>query len=69
MLILHAFPHLQGPIVFTIIMTTRQMLSICLSAVIFGHLISIKAAAGAFLVFGVLFYQIRRKYMARNARR
>jgi len=55
-----------GPIVFTIIMTTRQMISICLSAVIFGHVITIKALVGAVLVFGVLFYQIRRKYNARR---
>ena len=55
-----------GPIVFTIIMTTRQMISITLSAVIFGHHISGKASLGACLVFGVLFYQIRRKYLAKN---
>jgi adenosine 3'-phospho 5'-phosphosulfate transporter B2 len=54
-----------GPIVFTIIMTTRQMFSICISAIVFGHSISAKAFVGAFLVFFVLFYQIRRKYYAR----
>jgi len=53
-----------GPIVFTTIMTTRQMLSICLSAIIFGHVMSIKAVCGALLVFLVLFDQIRRKYQA-----
>lgn len=58
-----------GPIAFTIIMTTRQMFSICISAAVFGHHISLKAATGAFLVFGVLFYQIRRKYMARNQKK
>ena len=56
-----------GPIVFTIIMTTRQMFSICISSVVFGHSISIKAFFGAALVFSVLFYQIRRKYNARRA--
>jgi adenosine 3'-phospho 5'-phosphosulfate transporter B2 len=55
-----------GPIAFTIIMTTRQMISITLSAIVFGHEISMKAASGAFIVFGVLFYQIRRKYLARK---
>lgn len=55
-----------GPIVFTIIMTTRQMFSICISAVIFGHTISIKAGAGAIMVFSVVFYQIRNKYKARQ---
>ena len=56
-----------GPIVFTIIMTTRQMISICISAVVFGHAISMKAFFGAAMVFSVLFYQIRRKYRARAA--
>jgi adenosine 3'-phospho 5'-phosphosulfate transporter B2 len=55
-----------GPIVFTIIMTTRQMFSICLSAILFNHAISWKAAVGAILVFGVIFYQIQRKYRARK---
>mmetsp|Transcript_13823 Transcript_13823/g.38205 ORF Transcript_13823/g.38205 Transcript_13823/m.38205 type:complete len:375 (-) Transcript_13823:138-1262(-) len=58
-----------GPIVFTIIMTTRQMISICISAILFGHVISIKAGVGACLVFGVLFYQIRNKYNARMNKR
>jgi len=55
-----------GPIVFTIIMTTRQMFSIVISAVIFGHVIGPKALVGAFVVFSVLFYQIRRKYDAKK---
>jgi len=58
-----------GPIVFTIIMTTRQMFSICISAFVFGHIISSKALLGAALVFLVLFYQIRRKYNARNLKK
>jgi adenosine 3'-phospho 5'-phosphosulfate transporter B2 len=55
-----------GPIVFTIIMTVRQMISICISAYKFGHVIRPKAIFGAVVVFGVLFYQIRRKYMAKK---
>ena len=55
-----------GPIVFTIIMTVRQMISICISAYKFGHVISAKAFCGAVIVFGVLFYQIRRKYIAKK---
>uniref|UniRef100_A0A7S2UAC2 Sugar phosphate transporter domain-containing protein n=1 Tax=Attheya septentrionalis TaxID=420275 RepID=A0A7S2UAC2_9STRA len=54
-----------GPIAFTIIMTTRQMISICISAVLFDHAISAKALVGAAIVFGVLFFQIRKKYYAR----
>ncbi|KAL7546373.1 hypothetical protein ACHAWF_009714 [Thalassiosira exigua] len=57
-----------GPIVFTVIMTTRQMISICISSFIFQHAMSLKALAGAAIVFGVLFYQIRRKYLARQGR-
>jgi hypothetical protein len=42
------------------------MFSISISAAVFGHLISSKALIGAAVVFSVLFYQIRRKYMARR---
>lgn len=55
-----------GPIVFTIIMTTRQMFSICISAMVFGHSISAIALVGAILVFAVIFFQIRRKYLLRT---
>jgi len=55
-----------GPIVFTVIMTTRQMISICISSILFGHKMTVIALCGALIVFGVLFYQIRRKYKARN---
>lgn len=58
-----------GPIIFTIMMTTRQMFSIVLSAIIFGHVISPSAALGALLVFGVLFYQIQKKYKAQNEKK
>ena len=58
-----------GPIVFTVIMTTRQMISICISSILFGHTMTWKAAVGASLVFGVLFYQIRNKYVASQMRK
>lgn len=51
-----------GPIVFTIIMTTRQMISICISAMIFGHELNWESICGALLVFTVLFNQIRVRY-------
>lgn len=57
-----------GPIAFTIIMTTRQMLSICISAIVFDHPISGTALTGAAVVFAVLFMQIRSKYQARKLR-
>jgi len=56
-----------GPIVFTVIMTTRQLFSITLSCIIFGHVISSVSLIGATIVFSVIFYQIRRKYLARIA--
>lgn len=57
-----------GPIVFTVIMTTRQLFSITISCIIFGHTISVTSFFGASLVFSVIFYQIRRKYLARMGR-
>ncbi|GMI57513.1 hypothetical protein ScalyP_jg10528 [Parmales sp. scaly parma] len=54
-----------GPIVFTIIMTTRQLFSICISHMVFGHSLSWKAGGGAAIVFGVIFYQISRKLRTR----
>lgn len=57
-----------GPIAFTIIMTTRQMFSICISSVVFKHSISGVALVGAAAVFAVLFYQIRRKSRAKRSR-
>jgi adenosine 3'-phospho 5'-phosphosulfate transporter B2 len=57
-----------GPIPFTIIMTTRQMLSICISAAVFGHHISSEGLAGAAMVFGVIFYQIKSKLAAKKER-
>jgi len=57
-----------GPIVFTVIMTTRQLFSITISCIIFKHVISYKSLVGAALVFLVIFYQIRRKYLARMQR-
>eukprot|EP00526_Cylindrotheca_closterium_P017192 CAMPEP_0113614556 /NCGR_PEP_ID=MMETSP0017_2-20120614/7231_1 /TAXON_ID=2856 /ORGANISM="Cylindrotheca closterium" /LENGTH=308 /DNA_ID=CAMNT_0000523735 /DNA_START=122 /DNA_END=1048 /DNA_ORIENTATION=- /assembly_acc=CAM_ASM_000147 len=54
-----------GPVIFTLIMIIRQMLSICISAAYFHHDITIKAFFGMTMVFGVLFYQARRKYYAK----
>ncbi|GAX11770.1 solute carrier family 35 (adenosine 3'-phospho 5'-phosphosulfate transporter), member B2 [Fistulifera solaris] len=58
-----------GPIAFTVIMTTRQMFSISLSALLFGHVIALKAGIGAAVVFGVLFYQIHQKYKGSSSQR
>lgn len=50
-----------GPIVFTIIMTTRQMLSIVLSTIFFGHTLSYQSYLGAALVFAAVFHSIHRE--------
>jgi adenosine 3'-phospho 5'-phosphosulfate transporter B2 len=54
-----------GPIVFTLMMIIRQMISILISTVKFKHPLSPKAMIGMLLVFSVLFYQVRRKYYAK----
>mmetsp|Transcript_56570 Transcript_56570/g.111757 ORF Transcript_56570/g.111757 Transcript_56570/m.111757 type:complete len:373 (-) Transcript_56570:438-1556(-) len=50
-----------GPVVFTIIMTTRQMISMVLSTVLFGHHITFGSYCGAAMVFSAIFYRIMRK--------
>ena len=50
-----------GPVVFTIIMTTRQMFSIVLSTVIFGHAIKPLMFVGAMVVFATIFNRIKRQ--------
>jgi drug/metabolite transporter (DMT)-like permease len=50
-----------GPIVFTVIMTTRQMLSIVLSTILFGHHIGLESLMGATVVFLSVFHSIHRQ--------
>jgi len=45
-----------GPVSFTLIMTTRQMLSMVLSSVIFGHAMGPFSYIAAALVFGTLLF-------------
>ncbi len=47
-----------GPIVFTLIMTTRQAISILLSCLVYGHLLSLQALVGVFVVFMALFLRV-----------
>merc|ERR1719217_720882 len=49
-----------GPVVFTIIMTTRQMFSMILSTIAFGHAMGAIAYVGAAVVFGTIFYRVKR---------
>lgn len=56
-----------GPIVFTIIMTIRQMLSMVISCMLFGHPLAWRSAIGAMLCFGTIGYRVRRNIMRRKA--
>jgi len=53
-----------GPLVFATIQTVRQLLSIVLSILFFGHPINLAESAGIGLVFVTLAYQIYAKYKA-----
>ncbi|GBG26812.1 UDP-galactose transporter-like 1 [Hondaea fermentalgiana] len=50
-----------GPLVFTIIMTCRQLTSIVISCIIYGHTISGPSLMGAVIVFGAVGYRIYRQ--------
>ncbi len=50
-----------GPVLFTIIMTTRQILSLSISCVMFGHALTAFSWLSFAVVFGVVFNRIRRK--------
>lgn len=51
-----------GPLVFTIIMVTRQMFSILLSCIIYGHVLTQQAILGVLVVFLALWLQVYAKY-------
>ena len=51
----------HGPVIFTIMMTTRQIFSLILSCFLFAHNMSLFASIGAALVFVIVFNRIRRK--------
>ena len=50
-----------GPVIFTIMMTTRQIFSLVISCILFVHPMHALGAAGSCLVFLVVFNRIRRK--------
>jgi adenosine 3'-phospho 5'-phosphosulfate transporter B2 len=56
-----------GPVVFTIMMTTRQMISMVISTILFGHHITPLSYFGAFLVFSAIFYRVYRKQKAKKS--
>lgn len=50
-----------GAVVFTLIMTTRILLSIALSCILYGHKVSATGFFGLMVVVGAVLYRIRRK--------
>jgi drug/metabolite transporter (DMT)-like permease len=50
-----------GATVFTLIMTTRILVSIALSCVLYGHQVSATGFFGLMLVLSAVLYRIRRK--------
>lgn len=46
-----------GPLIFSIIMATRQLLSITLSCILYNHTISSQGYVGVFIVFTAVFAQ------------
>lgn len=44
-----------GPLIFTLIMTTRQAISILISCIVYGHVLTFQALMGVFIVFVALF--------------
>ena len=56
-----------GPVVFTVIMTTRQMLSIVISNYLFDHKMTVQMYVGAALVFCVILYSTYRQFKEKKA--
>jgi adenosine 3'-phospho 5'-phosphosulfate transporter B2 len=50
-----------GPVIFTIMMTTRQLFSLFVSCLLFGHALSAWGWISSVAVFGVVFNRIYRK--------
>ena len=58
-----------GPLVFTMIMTTRQLMAILLSCFLYGHRIDSQGVVGAVIVFTAIGYRIYRKEQDRRAKK
>jgi len=50
-----------GPVIFTIIMTTRQIFSLFVSCILFGHALQLMGWVSSVFVFAVVFNRIYRK--------
>ncbi|CAK9036165.1 Adenosine 3'-phospho 5'-phosphosulfate transporter 1 (PAPS transporter 1) (Solute carrier family 35 member B2), partial [Durusdinium trenchii] len=58
-----------GPVVFTMIMVTRQLVSIVLSCIIYGHTISAASMVGVVIVFGAMGYKIWRQQQEKQKKK
>jgi len=56
-----------GPLVFTMIMTTRQLVAIVLSCILFSHAITPGSMAGVFIVFSAVCFRIWRQQQDKKA--
>lgn len=56
-----------GPVIFTMIMTTRMMISIVLSCILYQHPLSAQAVFGVIVVFTALFLRIYARYRTKNS--
>lgn len=52
-----------GPVIFTVIMTVRQMLSILVSTLHFNHAFNVFGALGLLIAFGSIFFNVYAKYL------
>jgi len=57
-----------GPILFTIMMTTRQMLSMILSFILYGHIPGFMGIFGATIVFIAIFYGLQHRFYESHAK-
>lgn len=56
-----------GPVIFTMIMTTRMMLSIVVSCILYQHPLSAQAVFGVIVVFTALFLRIYARYRTKSS--
>ncbi len=55
-----------GPVVFTLVMTSRQVISITISCLIYGHVLSLFAIVGVVLVFVAILLRVYLKQQAKK---
>ena len=55
-----------GPVIFSMVMASRQLFSLVVSALLFGHEVKLASLPYAFLVFGAMGYKIQKNVQARG---